>query len=271
MTDHNEDDNNSNIRRKDVRFACGMISIYAICCVIFISGTFIWVREDRNVANANSTATIIADLTQRANVTATVIARSTEQSQFGQIDPFNDNSKYWLTESVNGEFFTGTIDIAGGVYVWNINEVKKPFVYWAKYFIGGGIRDFDVYVDTKIAKGAPGTACSGYVFRMASVNWEEGAYIFSVCNNSYFYVDYYENGEWEDISDWMYSNAIQNYDWNRLEIVARGNQFAFIINHETVFEMTDDRQPRGGLALFVEVRETSPSSIWFDNFGFQTR
>jgi hypothetical protein len=35
--------------------------------------------------------------------------------------------------------------------------------------------------------------------------------------------------------------------------------------------MTDDRQLKGGLALFVDIKEEKPVSIWFDNFGLQPR
>jgi hypothetical protein len=84
-------------------------------------------------------------------------------------------------------------------------------------------------------------------------------------------VSYYEQGEWEPMSGYMYSDVVRNGDWNRLEVGARGDHFTFTINHTVVYETTDDRQPIGGLALLVEVNETNPVTIWFDNFGFQSR
>ena len=103
------------------------------------------------------------------------------------------------------------------------------------------------------------------------MDWEEGAYTFSVCNDSYFGVSYYEQGEWEPMSGYMYSDVVRHGDWNRLEVSARGDHFTLTINHTVVYETTDDRQPIGGLALLVEVNETNPVTIWFDNFGFQPR
>jgi hypothetical protein len=139
--------------------------------------------------------------------------------------------------------------------------------------MGNWMEDFDVYVDTKIktADEIPMDACSGFLFRMTSLDWEAGTYTFSVCNDSYFDVDYYEQGEWDVISDWTHSESIRVDDWNRLGISARGSHFTFLINNEIVFEMTDDRQPKGGLGLLIEVNEEKPVSIWFDNFGLQRR
>jgi hypothetical protein len=139
--------------------------------------------------------------------------------------------------------------------------------------MGNWMEDFDVYVDTKIktADGIPMDACSGFIFRTASLDWEAGTYTFSVCNDSYFDVDYYEQGEWDVISDWTYSESIRVEEWNRLGVSARGSHFTFLINNEIIFEMTDDRQAKGGLGLLIEVNEEKPVSIWFDNFGLQRR
>jgi len=37
------------------------------------------------------------------------------------------------------------------------------------------------------------------------------------------------------------------------------------------YEMDDDRQKIGGLALVVELNKKNPAQIVFDNFGFQSR
>jgi hypothetical protein len=114
----------------------------------------------------------------------------------------------------------GSIAINTGLYVWNLYDVKQTFVQWENFNGGYSFKDFDVYIDSRIFDGVPGCACSGFVFRTASVDWEEGAYTFSVCNDSYFEIDCYKQGEWEAVSDPTYNNAIKNDDWNRLEISA---------------------------------------------------
>ena len=233
-----------------------------------------WEFEQRQqMVSSNSTSTALAVATQQAKPTATVIAHATEQAQYAFVDPFTKNTEYWHTGSNNDEYSKSFTSINGGMYRWDIREVKQTFLDWAPYRMGNWMEDFDVYVDTKIkaANGLPSDICSGFVFRAASLDWEEGIYTFSVCNDSYFSVDYYEQDDWHEISGWMYSDVIQADDWNRLEINARGSHFTFLINNEVVFEMTDDRQPRGGLGLFIEVNEEKPVSILFDNFGLQRR
>lgn len=133
------------------------------------------------------------------------------------------------------------------------------------------IVNFDVYVDTKVLEGNWGEVCSGLIFRQAHEGWDEGAYIFSVCNDSHFEVDYHGPNGWEDITDWKYTDVIRNSDWNRIQVSARDEHFILSINNVDVLEMEDDRQTIGGLAIFITVREKNPAVVWFDNFGYQTR
>jgi len=257
--------------KNDRLLVCSMLGFYAFC-ILGLVGAAIWGLDRRSkgiAANATATAAVVA--TERAAVTATAIAHRTEQAQYSIVEPFSDNRRDWMVTSINDEYAIGSLAINGGLYAWNMHEVKKPFFNWADCPVGGWLNDFDTYVDVKVTDGSPDNICTGFLFRMASSDWEEGTYIFSVCNDSYYYVSYYEHEDWDIIQDWTYSPAIQNFDWNRLEISARGEHFSFIINDKVVSEMTDDRLSRGSLALFVEFNEEKPATIWFDNFGFQGR
>jgi hypothetical protein len=271
MGEQQQAENKKQFLRNDSLLVCSMLAVYGVC-ILGLIGATLWgldCRSRRISADATSTARAVA--TQNANATATMVARPTEQAEYGFVDLFDDNSGDWFEESVNDEFMVGSIAIEDGLYAWNIREVKQTFVYWADFRGGKPVEDFDVYVDFKVDDASPDNVCGGFVFRMASAGWEQGAYIFSVCNNSYFSVNYYKQGKWTIISDWRYSNVIQSSDWNRIEISARGDHFTFIINNKVVSEMTDDRHLKGSLALLVEIDETKPATIWFDNFGFQTR
>jgi hypothetical protein len=270
MNNQSEIDNRKTVLKKDVLFACSMLAIYTICFIIFVTGTSLWVREDRKIMNANATSTAAVIATQQANVTSTAIVRATEQARYEFVDPFNENMG-WLVFSYNNGYFVGSSSINEGVYAWDIREVKETFVYWADSNRGTRIKDFDVYVDTKIVGSTLGDTCSGLFFRMSSDGWWNGAYIFSVCNNSFFNVYYHKQDEWESISDRKYSDAIRSDDWNRLEITAQGNHFVFLINNIVVYEMTDDRKEYGRVGLYIEINETYPASILFDNFGLQRR
>ena len=261
------------ILRRDVLFTCSML---VVCC-IFVTGLMVapfWEFGQRQqMLSSNSTSTAVSASTQQAGPNATLIAHITEQAQYTFVDPFNKNTEYWHTGSTSDEYSNYFVSINGGVYLWKFRDVKQTFLDWAPYRMGNWMEDFDVYVDTKIKAddGLPSDNCSGFVFRAASLDWDEGIYTFSVCNNSYFTVHYYEQGEWNKISGWMYSDVVRTDDWNRLEIRARGSHFTFLINNDVVFEMTDEREPAGGLGLFIDVNEEKPVSIWFDNFGLQRR
>ena len=148
--------------------------------------------------------------------------------------------------------------------------MKKTFVTWASFYKSNSLEDFDVYVDSRILDTAPGDACSGFLFRISPDGWEEGGYYYALCNNSLAVISYHtETDGWERIESVPYYGYSQ--DWNRLAIQARGSHFSFWVNGEQIYEMDDDRQARGGLALAIELNEKVPATIEFDNFGFQSR
>ena len=266
-------ENKKQFLRNDSLLVCSMLAIYGVC-ILGLIGATLWGldRRSRQIAR-EATSTAFAFATEKANATATVVARTTEQAQYDFIDPFIDNVGFWSPGTIDDEYMVGTKAIQGGIYRWDIKEVKQPFVHRDNFRKGYWFEDFDIYIDSqvKVADGTSSAICSGFVFRTNSFYWDAEAYIFSVCNNSYFDIYYYKQGEREDISGQKYSSAIQNYDWNRLEVSARGDHFSFIINNEIVFEVTDDRLSRGGIALLIEVNEAEPVTIWFDNFGLQSR
>jgi len=253
----------------DRLLVCGMFIFYGLCFLGLI-GAAIWgIGRANNQIAVDATSTAQALSTQKAQAISTAVARSTQQAKYEIIDPFDDNGRQWLVESIDDEYLTGKISVSTGLYVWNIHKVKQPFVYWANVFLNRDVRDFDVYVDSKFVQATHGNACTGLVFRTVSWDWEDGAYIFSVCNDAYFDVDYYKDGDWESLSERIYSTSFKEDDWNRLEVSARGDEFTFRINNELVYELTDDRIKEGGLALLVEMEGEDPATIWFDNFGLQ--
>jgi hypothetical protein len=251
--------------KHDTKLIFGLLIFYGFC-ILALSGTVFWGwgQINKNISlNATSTAVVVS--TQHAISTATAIVHATEQAQYKYIDKF-DQPGIWTVETVDDEYMTGSLAINAGIYSWNIREVKQPFYYWADSHKGTTIKDFDVYVDSKVIEG---DACTGFLFRKSPGNWEDGAYTYSVCNNSYFEVNYYKQGKWGTLQKPKYSGAIRDDGWNRLEINARKNHFIFRINNVIVFEMTDDRLPSGAIALLVDVDTTNPIILWFDNFGLQ--
>jgi hypothetical protein len=252
--------------RNDSVIVCSMLAVYGICILCLLGGAFWGLNQRSRRIFANATATAAQE-----NATATAIQYITEQAEVGLTDSFNDKSLYWPVGPIEDEYSTGLTAVTDGIYVWNIEEVKQPFVHWEFFQGGSRIRNFNISIDSKMAEDAARNTCSGFGFRTASSGVSQGAYAFLVCKNSYFHVSYYERGKWEAISGEEYSSAIQAYDWNQIEVSAQGDYLTFSINDETVSEVVDDRLPSGGLALLVEVNEEEPTTIWFDNFWFQSR
>jgi Domain of Unknown Function (DUF1080) len=242
--------NKHSFLQNDRKFVCSMLIVYGLCILALIAAT-IW-----GLSSGNNR----------------FVARLTEQAQYAFVDTFDNNRAQWETASTDDEYMSGSVSIKDGAYVWELQKVKQTFARWADFPAARRVGDFDVYVDTRVKAmdEITGGACSGIVFRESPSDREAGAYVFAVCN-FYFYVDYHEQGKWEAISGNIRSRAIRNSAWNRVEISARGDQFAFLINQEVVYEMTDDRLPKGGLGLFALIKEKQPVTILFDNFGVQLR
>ena len=268
MTSQNETDEKKDTRKKDLLFAGVMLTIYITCCVIFISGTFFWIKEDKKIMEA-------ATATQKANIAATTAVRITQQAQYEFIDRFDSNINQWRVRKVSNEYWTGSIKIRDGVYKWEIMEAKQTFVTWSDYALDNYMGDFDVYVDTKILDTNPGDVCSGLQFRAAKVtveggDREYGGYYFTLCSNGSVNIGYHSDADgWERIATSYYSNL--SMDWNRLEIIARGSNFKFLINGEPAYEMDDERRKMGGLGLLIELNKKEPATILFDNFGLNIR
>ena len=270
MTEQNEAEKTSNPRRKDLRILIVMLAVYMLCCVIFVAGSFLWVRADKNAANANATATGAAAATQQAYATSTVIAHVTEQAEYEIVDRFDDNSGRWYTGTESGDYGDFSAYIINGTYTWNISNAKG-YTQGSDYFKGNNFKDFDAYMDVKFGENAEGSTCSGLVFRKSTMGWEDGAYLFSICNDSHYEVYYYQLGEWDEITTSWVRDVIAPADWNRIEVHAAGDHFTFYINNVMVFEMTDSRRQTGRLGIYIEVEDATSALLWIDNFAIQRR
>ncbi|MBK9924793.1 MAG: DUF1080 domain-containing protein [Anaerolineales bacterium] len=261
-------ENKKSFWQNDKLLVCGMLSFYGLCIVGLIAGTFLWLGQMNRKISANATSTAQVVATQDANATATAIVRTTEQAKFGFVEKFDSNNQNWLTEKDEDEYAKSNIQVKDGMYIWDIEEVKKTFIYWADFPFNNNMKDFHVYVDTKLIANTPGDVCSGFLFRVAEEDWDKGGYYFSLCNDSTATISYHTQKDgWENITrlfDLGYAN-----EWNRLEIIGKGTNFQFLINGTQAYEMDDDRQELGGLALVIEVNEKVPVKVLFDNFGLQ--
>jgi len=268
MNDQDNVETKKGFLQNDKLLVCSMLAFYGICILGLIGGTFVWLGKKNDIISANATSTAFAVATQQAISTTTAVVRATEQAQFGFIERFDSNKNRWLVGQDDDYYSKSNIEIANGVYTWDIEEVKNTFISWSDFPFNNDMSNFHVYVDTKLPRGKPGTVCSGFLFRVVEADLDKGGYYFVLCNNSSISIDYYKKTDgWKNITTQYYYGTTNN--WNRLEIIARDIHFQFLINGELIYEMEDDRLDHGGLALIIDVKEKTPAVIQFDNFGLQ--
>jgi hypothetical protein len=217
-------------------------------------------------------STAQAELTRRASATRTAIFKKTELANYAITDSFDDNKNDWRIGAEDNELWKGETSITDGVYRWDVQETTSGFVAWGGPSAQETISDFDLYVDARLTTGDPNSVCYGILMREDPETFDNGAYIFSICDTGYFIVRYFEEpGGWQDITDWTETPLIVAGQWNRLEVSARGDNFVFSINGEKVYEMNDSRQAEGYISLMVDVYEKVQAVVEFDNFGLQPR
>jgi hypothetical protein len=237
-------------------------------CILGLLAALSW-GLDRSLPTPSASATATTDDagTQQANATSTAVALFTEQDQYEYVERFDQKPKHWFVGTHDNEM----VGIKDGVYIWVIPS-SDGFTRYIDFDKGRNVRDFDVYIDLKVAdSSAIDSVCSGFVFRKAPEGWEEGAYVFFLCNDHHYEVLYYEKQNWDTIQVSEHTDLIQTGDWNRIGIDAQGEHFAFTINNAMVFEMSDGRRTSGSLGIYVQVPKNESVILWVDNFGFQSR
>ena len=228
-------------------------------------------------STAQSEATLSVQATATAEAvaalaTTTAAARNAEILTYAYYDPFDSNAFNWRDGKEDNTFWQGTIAIQDGVYAWQVDAVDESFLTWAYFDPDKNLVDFDIALQVKRVAGTPQQACYGLLFRINPDGFGTGAYVLTVCDNGYYKLLYANNESgWEVIEDWTGSNAIQQDDWNLLEIQARGADFAILINHQPVTTFTDSRLSGGMVAVLIDMYAREPALFEFDFFALQPR
>lgn len=247
--------------QNDKLLVFSLLFIYGLCMAGIVGAGFLGFRWGERV-----------DSIKQAQATATAHAYFEEQDTFEYIERFDKISGDWFVGEDKGSYGDVVASIDDGVYVWKVNDPMGYIQGEDFYRKTTALKDYDVYVDIRFAE-TPRTenTCSGLAFRKSIAGWDGGAYVFSICDDGYYQIEYIEHDTWETIQSPNYSEAIHVDDWNRVEVSAVGNQLKFTINAICVLEIIDDHRDRGGVSLYISAPDGIPTVIWFDNFGFQTR
>jgi hypothetical protein len=206
------------------------IGCYVLVCGFSAGAAAILGIRSQGMEQARATTALQTQVVDQANATATYAARITEEANFNFIDHFDDNTNKWFAGGSNDDFYTGKVDIVGGVYAWTIENAKKGFLQPSYQQSGRKLfTDFDMYVDAKQVDGTPGNVCYGLRFRRSPVRQDDSFYDYTVCDNGYFRIFYHDGKleNWTTLRDWGKSASILENEWNRLAISARGNSLFF--------------------------------------------
>ncbi|MFT3890733.1 MAG: hypothetical protein QM730_03795 [Anaerolineales bacterium] len=258
--------------QNDRLLVCSMLVFYGVCILGAIGAAFFWVRWDSQRASTNATATAAVVATKQAQITATANARLAEQDQYEYIERFDKISGDWFVGEDKSRYGDVMVSIKDGVYVWEINDAKGYIQGEDFYRKSTALKDYDIYVDIKFEDTVRAEdTCGGLTFRKSISGWDGGVYIFYICDDAYYGVEYFESDTWDTMQEPTYSDAILTRGWNRMEVSAIGDHFIFTINNRNVLETRDTRHDRGGVGLYIDAPDGSPTVVLFDNFGFQSR
>ncbi|MBI5567895.1 MAG: DUF1080 domain-containing protein [Chloroflexi bacterium] len=121
---------------------------------------------------------------------------------------------------------------------------------------GKRFENFTLDIDATQVEG-PGDNSYGALIRYVD---EKNFYRLDISGDGYFAVNKYLAGKWLKLQDWTESAAIKREAaTNHLQVIARGNQFTFNVNGETVTTFTDDEFKQGDIGL--------TAGTLFDNAG----
>lgn len=241
-----------------------------LCCVVIGSVVGFYYLFDFQMDQQ-----ALAEETAQAQATSTAVSQATQVAKYEFFDDFTNNSNNWYVSPVVSaeDGWNGSINITAGKYIWFVKDVSGAEAFtWREYENQKPVQDFDLSVDVKQASGISGTLCPGVAFRVIFKGAYIASYVLSICDDGQFNVTYYDSDTgWETIQTWTPSTAIHSGDWNNLSISGRGSHFVLSINNVIVSEFDDNRIPRGRAFLVLQAFNAESGSLWFDNFGVQSR
>jgi len=176
-------------------------------------------------------------------------------------DNFRRESDAWYTgedEDAAHFFESGTYHIrvdAKSLLSWSLGDVTD-------------LADFYLEVDAFYVAG-PQNNESGVIFRHLD---DDNFYLFGVGNDGLFSLRKKVDGEWQDLQEWLESDAIlgEERSVNTLGILAQGEEIHLLINDEVVASLTDDQFSSGNMGLAAGAFDEDGVEIAFDDLRIWT-
>lgn len=163
-------------------------------------------------------------------------------------DDFSNPASGWKT--VNDQ--TLQIRYQDGALHFTIDDLDQ--IVWS--IAGKRVEDFTLDVDAAQISG-PNDNSYGVLIRYVD---DRNFYRLDISGDGYFAINKYQAGKWLKLQDWTESAAIKREAaTNHLQVIAKGNQFTFAVNGETVTTFSDGDFKQGDIGL--------TAGTLFDNAG----
>ncbi len=214
-----------------------------------------------------STPTIALTSTPEPTFTATAVPVFLPVFDTFQ-DNFDNNENDWNTGETSSDNYVGQRKLENGMYVIESTETKKTFVEGAGWASAEVLQDFNVSTHVRLLDGNPSDVCYGLRFRETTA---KGFYLFLVCDSKFFRIRHYnyQTSQWTNLRDWTKSNSIKTGEWNNLAIQATGSSLTFYVNQTRVAQLVDEKETEGKLLLVLDIQNTVPGSVGFDDLSIQ--
>ena len=164
-------------------------------------------------------------------------------------ESFASGRNGWLVGSLGSDYFSPLSQtIADGRYRWDalIGPSVGMSTAWLPAY---RVADFHFAAHAKHIVGSKNASSWGVIFRVQ----DNRNYVwFRMTDSQVFAVSVVKDGQWQVITDWTRSSAIQPDGINKLEVIGAGSHFDLLINGQVVFGFDDAHFEKGLVGLAIE-------------------
>jgi len=179
---------------------------------------------------------------------------------------FTGTETGWETGQLEGSSASVSAGISYGVYRLEFTPEEGGLVLFRETS-APPVSDFFMDVDVRQLE-CPADAEIGLLFRFQD---EDNFYYLGINSLRELWVEVRQDGVWSELLDGKRVDAFQPCAWNRISILAEGNDFQVFVNAEFAAQFSDDRIPSGGLALGGWLARPEETAVFeFDTIELRT-
>ncbi len=224
------------------------------------------------IAQTQSTATPVPLATTTPRPVATAIppagdSISAPPPMIGDPDFFDDfsgNQHGWFEGDNTDDYGDYTAEIVDGGYQLSQEATKGVFSWELPE--DADFSNFIMSVDATPLDFSDAFAF-GLIFRVVD---NKEFYAFEVDSDGYFFINLYQDGDWQTLVDFTEMDAIDGENTNYLMVKAVGSTLSFFINDEEAITIEDDTLSSGSIGVAFELYdEGNIATVEFDNLQVQ--